>query len=100
MRFPFINRHGQLPSQLECPRCHSPNQKVTGVFVNNECSFDGNGATYPDDWGDLPHNPLGDTLAVSISVECGLCNRNHYFQLRAGEKYGVYALAVKDPTDD
>jgi hypothetical protein len=60
------------------------------------CSIDPNGTTYPNDWGDLPHNPLDDFLAVSVAVDCKVCKRSHYFQLRAGEKYGVYALAVKD----
>ena len=100
MRFPFINRHDQLPRLLECPRCHSPNQRVTGVCANNELSIDPSGTTYPNDWGDLPHNPLDDFLAVSVAVDCGVCKRSHYFQLRAGEKYGVYALAVKDFCDD
>jgi len=38
--------------------------------------------------------------AVGITVECPACKREHVFQLRPGEKYGVYAYVFKHPDDD
>ncbi len=43
---------------------------------------------------------MSESQAVGINAECPACKRSHVFQLRPGEKYGIYAYVFKDPTDD
>ena len=43
---------------------------------------------------------MSELQAVGIAVECLACKRAHFFQLRPGEKHGVYAYVFKDFDDD
>ena len=103
MRFPF-QQDGQEPVLLRCPRCNAHDQKVTGLF---KCDLEpGNGeevypsADFSPSTCETSGNWMSDYQAVGIAVECPACKREHIFQLRPGEKHGIYAYVFKDPNDD
>lgn len=103
MRFPFL-QDGQEPVLLRCPRCNAHDQKVTGLHLCDLKPDDNNLVYPPSDFSPnaarSSGNWMSESQSVSISVECPACKREHVFQLRPGEKYGIYAYVFKDPSDD
>jgi hypothetical protein len=103
VRFPF-QQDGQDPVLLRCPRCNTYDQKVTGLHLYNIKTENGE-EVYPSsefspDVCSSSGNWMSERQAVGIAVECGACKRAHVFQLRPGEKHGIYAYVFKDPEDD
>jgi hypothetical protein len=103
VRFPF-QQDGQEPVLLYCPRCSATQQKVTGLYVVDiEPGSDEEVYPAADFSPSVCHssgNWMSQRQAVGINVECLVCKRDHCFQLRPGEKHGLYAYVFKDPSDD